>query len=114
MVEDVSGGRHMAPPTVQVKVHPPQVDSINESRMVSFYSNIARVAGSNEEFFLDFGVRDPNNPSRADMTVRLAMTTYHAKRLATLLDDTLRNYEQAFGTIVSPMPKIPPVTDAKS
>ena len=66
------------------------------------YSNFARVTGTPEEVIVDFCLNpNPFHQGRQDINVsqRLIMNFYTAKRLFTALGMTLQRHEQNFGAI---------------
>lgn len=65
------------------------------------YVNLALVTHSHSEFILDAAAMLPAMP-KAQIVSRLIMTPDHAKQLMLALQDNVRKYEQAFGTIQIP------------
>ncbi|WP_320141042.1 DUF3467 domain-containing protein [uncultured Cohaesibacter sp.] len=82
--------------------------SINwdDSEMTSHYANIGTATATREEFFLLFGthqhwrgsVKD-NSEVKVKLAQRMVMSPYAAKRLATILAQSIKAYEAQFGTI---------------
>ena len=68
------------------------------------YSNLAVIAHSAQEFFLDFVAMAPNM-AQAKVVSRVIMTPENAKNLLFALRDNLTKYEQTFGEIERKMPK---------
>lgn len=68
------------------------------------YSNLAVIAHSAGEFFLDFIAMTPNAQG-AKVQTRVIMTPENAKNLLFALRDNLTKYEQTFGEIERKMPK---------
>jgi hypothetical protein len=68
----------------------------------SAYSNFARVTATPEEVIIDFGL-NPNpflaGKQEVNVTQRLIMNFYTAKRLASALMMTLQRHEGTFGVI---------------
>lgn len=62
------------------------------------YSNLAVIAHSGNEFFLDFIAVTPNAQA-AKVQTRVIMTPENAKNLLFALRDNLAKYEQTFGEI---------------
>ncbi len=62
------------------------------------YCNLAVIAHSSNEFFLDFIAMTPNAQS-AKVQTRVIMTPENAKNLLFALRDNLAKYEQTFGEI---------------
>lgn len=74
------------------------------------YSNLAVIAHSAGEFFLDFIAMAPNMQG-AKVQTRVIMTPENAKNLLFALRDNLANYESTFGEIERKMPKSAPATN---
>ncbi len=70
------------------------------------YSNLAMIAHSANEFYIDFIALAPNMP-QAKVQSRIVMTPENAKNLLAALRDNIANYEKAFGEIKRKMPKAP-------
>ena len=68
------------------------------------YSNLAVIAHSAGEFFLDFIAVSPN-VQQARVQTRVIMTPENAKNLLFALRDNLTKYEATFGEIERKMPK---------
>lgn len=68
------------------------------------YSNLAVIAHSAGEFFLDFIAVSPN-VQQARVQTRVIMTPENAKNLLFALRDNLTQYEATFGEIERKMPK---------
>ncbi|HIU39299.1 MAG TPA: DUF3467 domain-containing protein [Candidatus Limisoma intestinavium] len=62
------------------------------------YANLAIITHSPNEFFIDFINVVPNTP-QARVQSRIIMTPENAKTLLMALQDNVRKYETAFGTI---------------
>jgi len=71
------------------------------------YSNLAMIAHSGNEFFIDFIALAPNMP-QAKVQSRIVMTPENAKNLLFALRDNIANYEKAFGEITRKTPKNAP------
>ena len=67
------------------------------------YANLAAIAHTPGEFFLDFIAFTPNMP-KAKVATRVIMTPENAKNLLFALRDNIQKYEQIFGTIQPKMP----------
>lgn len=80
--------------------------SINwdDSKMASSYANVCNVSSTREEITLLFGTHQSWHSGQTDVTIelsnRVVVNPYAAKRLAILLDATLKKYEASFGAIV--------------
>lgn len=68
------------------------------------YSNLAVIAHSVQEFYVDFVSVAPNMP-QAKVISRIIMTPENAKNLLFALRDNVTKYEQTFGEIQRKMPK---------
>ena len=62
------------------------------------YANLALIAHSGNEFFLDFICVAPNMP-QARVQSRIVMSPENAKTLLFALRDNIAKYEQTFGEI---------------
>lgn len=82
----------------EVKVH------WDDSKMQAAYANVCNSSCTREEVTLLFGTNQAWRPGQRDLTVqlshRIVLSPFAAKRLALLLDATLKRYEQSFGEIV--------------
>ena len=82
--------------------------SINwdDAKMESVYSNIGTATANREEFFLLFGThqnwRGSENEKKVvdvELSKRIVMSPFAAKRLALILEASLKAYEGQFGEI---------------
>ena len=75
-----------------------------DSSMKTSYANVCNVASTREEVTLLFGTNQAWRPAQRDLTVqlsnRIVLSPFAAKRLALLLDAALKRYEASFGEIV--------------
>ncbi len=75
----------------------------DDSNMRSVYANVVNTAGTREEILLLFGMNQASYSGQKEMTVKLSarviLNPFAAKRLAILLNNVIRNYEQRFGTL---------------
>jgi hypothetical protein len=82
-----------AGPTVQFDV----------SNLQSSYANVCNVSSTREEVVLAFGVNNVWERGQANMQVqmtnRIVLNPYAAKRLATVLNRVVAEYEARFGTL---------------
>ena len=83
--------------TTQIKI------KWDDSSMKSVYANVCNVAGSREEIVMLFGMNQAWHSGQKEVTIQLAdrvvMSPFAAKRLATLLDNVMKDYEKKFGEI---------------
>lgn len=70
------------------------------------YANLAAIAHTPGEFFLDFIALTPNVP-KAKVATRVIMTPENVKNLLFALRDNIQKYESIFGTIQPKMPVNP-------
>jgi hypothetical protein len=82
-----------AAPTVQFDV----------SNLQSSYANVCNVSSTREEVALAFGVNNMWERAQANMQVqmtnRIVLTPYAAKRLASVLNRVVAEYESRFGVL---------------
>jgi hypothetical protein len=69
----------------------------------SVYSNVCNVAGTREEIVLLFGMNQAFNATENEMTIqlsnRIVMSPFVAKRLAQLLSNVVKDYETKYGNL---------------
>lgn len=88
----------MEPKKQEIKIElTPEVASGN-------YANLAVIAHSGNEFFLDFIAMTPNTQG-AKVQTRVIMTPENVKNLLFALRDNIAKYEQTFGEIERKTPK---------
>jgi hypothetical protein len=87
------------PGTHQVQVQ------VREDKMTIVFSNVSgvRFSPNAEDFILDIGVIQ-QDPTKADgmimdLSTRVFMSAFAAKKLALALSQTVQRYEQQFGSI---------------
>jgi hypothetical protein len=75
----------------------------DDSSMRSVYSNAANVTGGREEIILLFGMNQAWHAGQKEikiqLTDRIILSPFAAKRLSVLLNNVLRDYEKRFGTL---------------
>jgi hypothetical protein len=80
----------------------------DDSNMKSSYANVCNVTSTREEVVMLFGVNQAWNRGQKEVTIqltdRIIISPYSAKRLATLLDSVVKEYEKRFGTLNIEMP----------
>ena len=78
----------------------------DDTSMKSSYANVCNVASTREEVVLLFGVNQAWQAGQAEipiqLTDRIIMSPFVAKRLALLLGNVLREYEGRFGSLGVP------------
>jgi len=75
----------------------------DNSSMSSAYSNVCNVSGTREEIVLFFGMNQNFNADQNEMTIQLSnrvvMSPFVAKRLAQLLNNVIKDYETKYGNL---------------
>jgi hypothetical protein len=75
----------------------------DDTNMRSVYANVSNVAGGREEIVLLFGMNQAWHPGHKEVKVqlsdRIVLSPFAAKRLATLLNNVLKNYEAQYGRL---------------
>ena len=75
----------------------------DDAGMDSVYANVANVAGGREEIVLLFGLNQAWHAGQKEVKIqlsnRIVMSPYAAKRLAIMLNGVLSDYESRFGTV---------------
>lgn len=75
----------------------------DDSRMNTSYSNVCNVLGSREEITLLFGANQAWHAGQKEVKVmlsdRVVLNPYAAKRLSTLLERVLKEYETRYGEL---------------
>jgi hypothetical protein len=73
------------------------------AKMQTTYANVANVSSTREEFTILFGINKTWNPEQRELTVdisdRVILNPYAAKRLSLLLRNIVRQHESRFGEI---------------
>jgi hypothetical protein len=83
-------------------------DDVN---MKSSYANVCNVTSTREEVVMLFGINQAWNRGQKEVTIqltdRIIISPYAAKRLVTLLDGVVKEYEKRFGAlnVEGPMPQ---------
>ncbi len=80
------------------------------SNMRSTYANVCNVSSTREEVTLLFGTNQNWHAGQKDLTVelsdRMTLNPYAAKRLAVLLTNTMNEYEKLFGPLDLNIPEV--------
>ncbi len=75
----------------------------DDTNMRSVYSNVCNVSGTREEIVIMFGMNQAWHSGQKEVTIQLAdrivLSPFVAKRLATLLNNVIRDYESKYGTL---------------
>jgi hypothetical protein len=81
----------------------------DDSKMTSTYANVCNVSSTREEVTMLFGTNQSWHTGQAELTVqltnRIILNPFAAKRLALLLGNILREYEARFGELKIDIPK---------
>jgi len=75
----------------------------DDSNMKSAYANVCNVTSTREEVVMLFGVNQAWNRGQKEVTIqltdRIIVSPFAAKRLAMLLDGVVKEYEKRFGAL---------------
>jgi hypothetical protein len=75
----------------------------DDSNMKSAYANVCNVSSTREEVVLLFGVNQAWNRGQKEVTIqltdRIIISPFAAKRLSLLLNGVVKEYENRFGTL---------------
>ena len=75
----------------------------DDSGMKSSYANVCNVTSTREEVVMLFGINQAWNRGQKEVTIqltdRIIISPYAAKRLASLLEGVVREYEKRFGAL---------------
>jgi hypothetical protein len=75
----------------------------DDSNLKSSYANVCNVSSTREEVVLVFGINQAWERGQAEMQVqltdRIILSPFAAKRLASLLTNVVREYESRFGAL---------------
>lgn len=78
----------------------------DDTSMKSSYANVCNVASTREELVLLFGINQAWQSGQREVQVQLSdriiLSPFAAKRLSILLDNVLREYESRFGALPDP------------
>ena len=83
----------------------------DDSGMKSSYANVCNVTSTREEVVMLFGINQAWNRGQKEVTIqltdRIIISPYAAKRLVQLLNGVVQEYEKRFGTlnVDGPTPK---------
>ena len=81
---------------------------VDESHIAATYANFCRVTGTPEELIVDFGLNKQvggTSPETIQLTQRIIVNFFTAKRLAYALGHAVARHEQAFGTLATDVQK---------
>ena len=75
----------------------------DDSNMRSVYANVSNVAGTREEIVLLFGMNQAwhsgQKEVKVQLTDRVVLSPFAAKRLSILLNKVLQDYEKRYGAL---------------
>ncbi|MGH8621097.1 MAG: DUF3467 domain-containing protein [Burkholderiales bacterium] len=75
----------------------------DDSGMKSSYANVCNVTSTREEVVMLFGINQAWNRGQKEVTIqltdRIIISPYAAKRLTVLLDGVVKEYEKRFGAL---------------
>lgn len=75
----------------------------DDSKMTSTYANVCNVSSTREEITLLYGLNQAWNAQQKQLTIelsdRIILNPYAAKRMANLLNNVIAQYEERFGEI---------------
>ena len=89
-------------PGSQTPTPPPPQFAVDTSSLSTVYANFCRVTGTPEELVLDFGLNTQMTPTAGEpiqLTHRLVLNFYTAKRLLGALHMALQQHENAYGAL---------------
>lgn len=87
----------------------------DESQMKTSYANVCNVSSTREEFTILFGINQTWHTGQSGLNVqltdRIILNAFAAKRLSVLLGRTVKEYEARFGelNLEMPTPKNPEI-----
>ena len=80
----------------------------DDTNMRSGYANVCNVTSTREEVVLLFGINQAWNRGQKEVTIqltdRIIVSPYAAKRLGMLLDGVVKEYEKRFGALSVEVP----------
>jgi len=84
----------------------------DDSSMRSVYANVSNVAGTREEIVLLFGMNQAwhagQKEVKVQLTDRIVLSPFAAKRFSILLNNVLQDYEKRYGALEVGAPQTPP------
>ena len=80
----------------------------DDSHMRSGYANVCNVTSTREEVVMLFGMNQAWNRGQKEVTIqltdRIIISPFAAKRLSALLDNVVKEYEKRFGALNVELP----------
>ena len=86
----------------------PKPIPVNDAQATSSYANFCRVTGSPEELIIDFGMNSQpmsSNDKPVDISQRIVLNFFTAKRLLHALHVSVQRHEEVFGPIETDIQK---------
>lgn len=88
------------------------------AKMKTSYANVCNVSSTREEFTILFGINKTWNPEQRELTVdmsdRIILNPFAAKRMAQLLASVIRQYEDRYGAIAMETAEKSPATQGNA
>lgn len=88
--------------------NPNRAITVNDTAAICAYANFCRVTGSPEELIIDFGLNSQPMGSTdrpIDITQRIVLNFYTAKRLLHALHVSVQRHEEVFGNVETDIQK---------
>lgn len=108
--------RAKTPPVNPATQSTPQI-RWDDSKMQSAYANVCNVSSTREEVVLLFGVNQAWQRTQSEVTIqltnRIILSPYAAKRLTLVLNTIIRDHESRFGTLNIDLPRQPESSEIK-
>ncbi len=86
----------------------------DDTNMRSSYCNVSNVAGGREEIILLFGMNQAWHSGQKEVKVqlsdRIVMSPFAAKRMSILLNNVLADYEKRYGKLDLGIAQVPPAS----
>ena len=84
------------------EAQPPKINW-DDSSMKSSYANVCNVTSTREEVVMLFGINQAWNRGQKEVTIqltdRIVISPYAAKRMSVLLNNVVKEYESRFGAL---------------
>ena len=90
------------------KSQAPRTVTVNDDAAICAYANFCRVTGSPEELIIDFGLNAQpmgSNDQPVNVTQRIVVNFFTAKRLLHALHVSVQRHEKVFGNIETDIQK---------
>lgn len=108
MSKDIEIEEPQAAPAAEAPAQQRQQVTVDSSKAHAAYANFCRVTGTPEELIIDFGLNTqpmgiPTDP--IEISERIVMNYYTAKRMMAALQMSLQRHEAAFGVLETDVQK---------